>query len=174
MNTILSELPRSIAVSVNGAIRRNPEEAAEIYIQICEDQNDGHAKNWLPKRTGSGRRWCDLFASMGWEKDLSEADFPCPAGTVFLRELPEVCCSMSFLFRRLQVENSISKNLKDGRNREDLTQALFQIVSAEMVLLSLIALHQQHTGTHRLLDGGSDSVSIGFAPDGRAYALLEI
>jgi hypothetical protein len=173
MNTILSELPMSLATKLNRAIvKLSPlelEKAADAYIQTCKNNEP-----WRPRQ-----RWTDgnaeLFSSMGLERLHSELDFPCPSGVVFMRQMPEVCFSMSFLLNRLRVEYSIWKTLNDGMNDVDLARALGQILAAEMVIFPLMELHSQQTGTQRLLSGGgSDCIKICFPADGCAYAILEI
>lgn len=173
MNTILSELPRSLAGKLNKAIMNlrplELEKAADVYIQT-------HKNNelWRPRRGWANGRG-ELFSSMGLEKLHSELDFVCPSGVVFMRQMPEVCFSMSFLLNRLQVEYSIWKTLDDGMNHVDLARALGQILAAEMVIFPLMELHSQQTGTQRLLSGvGSDCIKICFPADGCTYAILEI
>lgn len=173
MITIRSELPRSLAVKLDRGIRSlrplELEKAADAYIQTCQNN-----ELWCPRQ-----RWADgggeLFSSMGLEKLHSELNFRCASGVVFMRQMPEICFSMSFLLNRLRVEYSIWKASSDGVNGVDLARALGQILAAEMVIFPLMELHSQQTGTQRLLNGGgSDRIRICLPADGCPYAVLEI
>lgn len=173
MSTIFSQLPRSLAAKLDRAIRNlrplELEKAADAYIQTCQNN-----ELWGPRRewaTGNA----ELFSSMGLERLHSELDFVCASGVVFMRQMPEVCFSMSLLLNRLRVEYSIWKTLNDGMNDVDLARALGQILAAEMVIFPLMELHSQQTGTQRLFSGGgSDCIKICFPADGCTYAILEI